>query len=149
MGSSRAVGTSVIAVALAACGGPKSTPPGMAGPPDSLRVLSFKEVSGRVIGADSAMPKCPVTPHFDAVMTVSHMEGTVQYRWERSTGVNGPTQEVAVPAAAKTGTADVAVKPDSWPSSEKGVQLSLTNRVHILSPVDKLSPPVTLQAKCY
>ena len=149
MGSSRVVGTSVIAVALAACGGPKSSQPGMAGPPDSLQALSFKEVSGRVIGADSAMPKCPVTPHFDAVMTVSHMQGTVQYRWERSTGVNGPTQEIAVPVAAKSGTADISVKPDEWPSAEKGVQLTLTSRLHVLSPIDRISPPVDLQAKCY
>ena len=149
MGSSRAVGSSVIAAILAGCGGAKPIQLAKVGPPDSLQALTFKQVSGQVKGADSAMPKCPVTPHFEGVLTVSHMQGMLQYRWERSTGVNGPTQEIAVPAAARTGSADITVKPDEWASSEKGVQLWLTNRVHVLSPIDKLSPPVDVQLKCY
>ena len=138
-----------MAALLAACRGSRPGQAAANAPPDSARSLSFKVVSGRVLGADSTMPRCPVTPHFDAVVTVSHMQGTLQYRWERSTGVNGPTQEAAVPAAARNGAVDIAIKPDEWPSSVHGVQLSLTNRVHVLSPIDRLSPPVDVMAKCY
>lgn len=148
MASFRMVGIAVLGGAAVACGGPKSGPPASVAP-DSLRSVSFKEVSGRVMGADSARPVCPVTPHFDAVIIVSHMQGKLQYRWERSTGVAAPTLDLEVPAAARTGDVDVTVKSDEWASSEPGKQLAVTNRLHVLAPVDKLSPPVDLMLKCY
>jgi hypothetical protein len=134
-----------IAVLAAGCGGSKapSQPPG---PPDPLQSVTFKELTGRVIGADSAAPRCPVTPHFEAVITVSHMQGSLRYRWALG---DTTIHEVDVPAAAKTGSVDIPLQADEWPSAERGVQLTLTNHVHVLSPIDIASPNVDVMAKCF
>jgi hypothetical protein len=93
--------------------------------------------------------KCPVTAHFDGVITLSKIGGTLRYRWERSTGANGPVQELAIPAGAQTAAVDVVTTPDEWPLNQPGQQLTVSSRIHVLAPVDAISAPMSLQAKCF
>lgn len=144
----RIVTPSVIAT-LAACGGPRAAQPAVSVQVDSGAAVNFKSISAAVKNVDGAQPPCPVTPHFEAVLTVSKMSGTLRYRWERSTGVNGPVQELRMPLAARTNPIDVPVKADEWPVVDRGHQLTLTDRLHVLSPLNALSPPLSVDAKCY
>jgi hypothetical protein len=108
----------------------------------------FTTINGGIRGLTESQ-KCPVTAHFDGVITLSKIGGTLRYRWERSTGANGPVQELAIPAGAHTAAVDVAAAPDEWPLNQPGQQLTLSNRIHVLAPVDAISPPVSVDAKCY
>jgi hypothetical protein len=77
------------------------------------------------------------------------MNGQLRYVWERSTGKKSDTLVSDIPAGPRTDTVDITAKPDEWQSSERGVQIQVTNRLHVLSPVDKISPPIDVQLKCY
>jgi hypothetical protein len=136
-----------IAALAAGCGGSK-TPAQPPGPADPLQSVTFKEVTGMLRGADSAAPKCPVRPHFEATLLVSHMQGTLTYRWERAHG-DSTIRTIDIPAGAKSGMVELQLHPDEWSSSERGVQVTVTDRVHVLTPINRVSPAVDVEAKCY
>ena len=137
MGSSRLFAGS-LAILVAACSEPVS----------KAESIDFKTLTGGVKGAYAVPPTCPVTVEFDAIVTVTKMTGVMKYRWERSTGVNGPEQTVKAPAAAATGPADIHINPDGWPITERGKQMTVTSRVHVLSPLDVKSDVLSLNVKC-
>ena len=147
MGSSRLVGSCVTTALLAACGGVKSGqgPGAAAGAPQGV---AFKAVTEHVLHEDTKESKCPVTLRFEAVLQLTHMDGKVTYRWEHSDGSAGTTGETDTPGAASAGTVEVKVIPDDWTDSKPGVLVMLTDRLHVLSPVDKVSPPVDVQVRC-
>ena len=139
MRSARVIAGS-LAVLASACSQPVS----------KAESIDVKMLTGGVKGGGTeAMQKCPVTVEFDAIVTVSKMTGTLKYRWERSTGVNGPEQSADAPAAAATGTADIHIRPDGWPITEQRKQLTVSSLVHVLSPLDVKSQPLMLDVKCY
>jgi hypothetical protein len=117
-------------------------------PPDTAHSVSFTTLSGGIKGITKDR-KCPVTAHFDGAIHLSGISGTLRYRWERSTGVSGPVQELPIPAAAAGGAVDVAAKADEWPLSQRGQQMTVTDRIHVLAPVNALSIPLDLDAICY
>jgi hypothetical protein len=148
MGCTRVVATSLITL-TAACGPRQSAPPVQsAAPPDTAHSIAFKTINGGIKGL-TAEQRCPVTAHFDGVITLSKIGGTLRYRWERSTGMNGPVQELPIPAAARFAAVDVSAKSDEWPLNQPGQQLTVTDRIHVLSPVDAFSPPLSLNAMCF
>jgi hypothetical protein len=148
MGSSRLLGGCVTIALLAACAGAKSGQVANANPADSLPGIGFKEVTERILHEDPKESKCPVTLRFEAVLLVSHMDGKMTYRWEHSDGSAGTTGETDIPGAAHAGTAEVKAVPDDWTDAKPGALLMLTDRLHLLSPVDKVSPPVDIQVRC-
>jgi hypothetical protein len=148
MGATRVAVVSLMTLA-AACGARQSArPEQVKSPPDTTRSVVFTTLNGGIKGLTKEQ-KCPVTAHFDGVLTLSKIGGTLRYRWERSTGVNGPVQELPIPAAARTGPVDVAAKPDEWPLNQPGQQLTVSDRIHVLAPVDALSPSLSLNAMCH
>lgn len=148
MGPTRVAAAALVTLA-AACGPRQSTPrQPQPAPPDTAHSVVFKTVSGSIKGLN-AQRRCPVTAHFDGLITLSKIGGTLRYRWERSTGVNGPVQELPIAGAARPGSVDIAVRPDEWPLNQPGQQLTVTDRIHVLSPVDAFSPPLSLNAMCF
>jgi hypothetical protein len=149
MGSTRTAGTSVVAALLAACGGAKPTAPAATAAADSAKLLDFATMKNGVLNVSGNPPACPVIPHFDAVLVIAKMSGTVRYRWERSTGDTTRTFEAKIPADALTGEDTLVLKPDEWLDKDRGVQHTFTDQVHVLSPVDKVSPQMSVKAICY
>ena len=136
-----------ILLGVAACGGePKLIPPHPAANGEEIRTLS---VSGRVLDADSAQPKCPVRLHFDAVLTLVKLSGKLQYRWVRTNGDTSRLMELDIPPAAATGPVEVAVKADEWPDTARGQQLVFGDYVQILSPIPAGSFSTQVNVKCY
>src|ERR1700690_2616367 len=100
------------------CGPRHAAPPAdPVAPPDTGHSVAFRTMNGGIQGLTESQ-KCPVTAHFDGVITLSKIGGTLRYRWERSTGANGPVQEVAIPVGAETAPVDVAAAPDEWPVNQ-------------------------------
>jgi hypothetical protein len=149
MGSIRTARTSVVAALLAACGGAKPTAPAATAAADSAKLLDFATMKNGVLNASGSRPPCPVIPHFDAVLVIARMSGTVRYRWERSTGDTTKTFEAKIPADASTGQDTLVLKSDEWLDKDRGVQHIFTDQVHVLSPVDKVSPQMSAQAICF
>jgi type IV pilus biogenesis protein CpaD/CtpE len=144
----RVAAVSMVALS-AGCGRRPAAPLEQAvAPPDTAHSIVFKEVKGKIDGINSKQA-CPVTAHFDATLTLSRIGGTLRYRWERSTGANGPVLELSIPAGAQLETVDLSVKPDEWPLNQPGQQLTVKDRIHVLAPVDALSPSLSLNAMCY
>jgi hypothetical protein len=137
--------TPTVVALVAACGGKPAAAP----PTDPASNIDVKTISGTVKNADTPRPTCPVIPHFDAVLTVTRLSGKLTYRWERSTGKFGDVKEITIPAAAATGSADVPVESFEWLQTERGVQLAPTAKLHVLTPIDRMSMPVDLSAKCF
>ena len=130
--------------AVAACGGsPK--PAGL----DPAAMLDFKMLTGNVKNVTDAKPICPVIPHFEAELLVSHLSGKLTYQWERSTGKSSETRSVDIPAAAATGPASITLPADEWLQNDRGVQLTPSDKVHVLTPIDRTSQPMVLSAICY
>jgi len=146
----RIAAPSLLAVA-AACGkSPSDKAAGATAITDTSQVvLDFKALTGAVKNADATKPVCPVIPHYEATLTVGHLTGQLTYRWERSTGKNSDTKTINIPAGAANGVVDLAIDGDEWLQTDRGVQLNPSDRVHVLSPLDRLSSPVTLAAICF
>lgn len=138
-----------LAMAVAACGGPKAGDVATKAVMDSSSVLDFASVSGGVRNAEAVRPTCPIIPHYDAALTVTKMSGTVTYRWERSTGERSKDFELKLPEAARTGTATVPLEADEWLHRVRGLQTTFTDKVHVLTPVDRVSQAMPLAGICY
>jgi len=102
-----------------------------------------------VTNANSTKPPCPVIPHFEAVVSFTHLGGKFTYRWERSTGDSSKIREATIPAGAASGTATFAVEPDEWLDKDRGVQQTFTDKVHVLTPLNRTSSPLALQGICF
>ena len=137
--------TPTVMATLAACGGAKPA----AAPVDPAANVEFKTMTGGIKNAEAAKPLCPVIPHFEALLTVTNLTGKLTYRWERETGKFSDTKEIAIPAAAATGSADLTVDSFEWLQTDRGVQLAPTAKLHVLTPIDRVSMPVVLAAKCF
>ena len=138
-----------LAVALAACGGSKAGDAATKTVLDSGSMLEVGSVSGAVKNVDSPKPTCPIIPHYDATLTATKLSGTVTYRWERSTGEFSKVREVTLPEAARTGTATMPLEADEWLHKVRGLQVTFTDKVHVLTPVDRVSQATTLNGICY
>ncbi len=130
---------------------------GRAGTPGGVKPLAPRErqpgqtidvssLSATVRNADSLYPKCPVRPHAEANLVARGVTGVVQYRWERSDSSHSPLRQIELPADS---VARVALEPDDWADTLRGVQLSLSEQVHITYPFNVRSAPVDIKAKCY
>jgi hypothetical protein len=110
--------------------------------------VDISAMSATVRNADSTRPHCPVYPHAEASLTVSGVNGLIQYRWERSDSTMGPLYQVTADSA-KTKPGAMALQPDDWTDNRPGVQLTVEEYVHVLYPFDVRSAPVSINAKCY
>jgi len=152
----RLLAGSVFALTLG-CGSPRPTPASNDSTPSPEQLaqvsnggtVEFKEVNGGIRGVTTRHPLCPVTAHYDGVLQVTKLSGKLRYRWERSVGHYGPVEELTIPEGAMNGPVNVAVKKDEWPINDRGQQVTVSNRIHVLSPVNKTSPAIDLEAKCY
>ncbi len=134
---------------LVACGGTKALEASNMTALDSGSVLDFATVTGGVRNAESTKPTCPIIPHYDAVLAVTKLSGTVTYRWERSTGEHSKVFEVKLPDSARTGMAKVPLESDEWLHRVRGLQVTFTDKVHVLTPVDRVSQVMPLDGICY
>ncbi len=148
MGSSRLLGGCVATALLAACAGAKPGQVATSNPADTLPGIGFKSVTEHVLHEDTKTSKCPVTLRFEAALQLTHLDGKLTYRWEHNDGSPGTTGELNIPDGAHRGTAEADALPDDWTDSKPGVLLMLTDRLHVLTPVDKLSPPMDVQVRC-
>jgi len=137
------------AVAVVACGGSKSGGVATKTVLDSGSMLEVGSVSGAVKNVDSPKPTCPIIPHYDATLTATKLSGTVTYRWERSTGEFSKVREVTLTEAARTGTATLPLEADEWLHKVRGLQVTFTDKVHVLTPVDRMSQAMPLDGICY
>jgi hypothetical protein len=149
MKSSQLMGTAMVAAAMAACGGSPSGKAATTVSLDSGAALDFSSVNGEVRNTESKGPQCPIIPHYEAVLQVTKMSGTVTYRWERSTGDSSKVMEVKLPDAARTGTVNVPLIPDEWLHRVRGLQVTFTDKVHVLTPVDRVSQALPLAGICF
>ena len=136
-------------VALAAACGKAPAKDAAVAPTDSLANVDFKMITATVKNVDKPKPTCPVIPHFEATLTVSHLSGELTYRWERSTGKNSDTKTITIPGGAAKGTVDLVIDPDEWLQTDRGVQLNPSDKVHVLSPIDRVSQPMAAPAICF
>ncbi len=83
---------------------------------------------------------CPKTIAFSGLITVNGGPMTVTYRWERSDGALGPTQNIFF-GAASSQTVN-----ESW---QLGASYSGWERLHILSPNDMLSNQASFTLTCF
>ena len=112
-------------------------------------MLDFASVTGGVKNAEATKPTCPIIPHYEATLTVTRMSGTITYRWERSNGDSSKVMEVKLPEAARTGSATIPLEADEWLHRVRGLQQTFTDKVHVLTPVDRVSEALPLAGICF
>jgi hypothetical protein len=83
---------------------------------------------------------CPKTIAFSGLITVNGGPVTVTYRWERSDGALGPTQNIFF------GAASAQVVNETW---QLGASYSGWERLHILAPNDTLSNQASFTLTCF
>ena len=83
---------------------------------------------------------CPKTIAFSGLITVSGGPVTVTYRWERSDGALGPTQNIFFGAASSQ-----AVN-DTW---QLGASYNGWERLHVIAPNDMVSNQASFTLTCF
>jgi hypothetical protein len=100
-------------------------------------------VTGFNISADprSYSGSCPAKIGWKATIHVSNPPVQVEYRWERSDGTTSSTRRITVSQK----TADVT---ETWQLGGSGAHLTVWQKVHVLSPVDRSSGSAPVRITC-
>jgi hypothetical protein len=100
-------------------------------------------VTGFNISVDprSYSGNCPAKIGWKATIHVNNPPVQVEYRWERSDGAKGSTRKITI----SDKTADVT---ETWQLGGSGAHLSVWEKVHVLSPVDKTSGFAPVRITC-
>jgi hypothetical protein len=100
-------------------------------------------VTGFQISADprSYSGTCPAKIGWKATIHVSNPPVQIAYRWERSDGSPGPTRRLRITEK----TADVT---ETWQLGGSGSHMTVWQKVHVLSPVDKSSGSAPVKIAC-
>jgi hypothetical protein len=143
-----------IALITAACSSPKGNTAApqrdAIAPGDTAGgVVTFLEVNGEVKGVVDAHPLCPLKVQYYGKVQLGHLSGILRYRWMRSNGDSSALYSVRIPDRSKNDTAEVKLEEDVFPVDTKGEQISLKNRVHIVSPIERWSPEVEVELRCF
>lgn len=112
------------------------------------QTIAISSISATVRHADSTYPKCPVRPHAEASIAARGVTGAVQYRWERSDSTRGPLRQLRLSMTTDS-VARATLQPDDWSDTTRGIQLTVSEQVHITYPFDLRSAPIEIKAKCF
>ena len=144
-----------LAAVLAACGGSHGATPtasstgGSAGAPAMPpgATLEIASIMGAVRNIDKGSA-CPMVLHYDGSLLVTGYTGKVRYRWERSTGINSAEHTVNAKAPTGNDITPIQLESDEWILAKGDKGGTFTDRIHVLTPADKLGQPNALMAAC-
>jgi hypothetical protein len=109
-----------------------------AGPPRGAGTVTKIEMMTR---PKAFSGKCPANLRFTGVIHVSGQPVTVEYQWERSDGAKGPKKKIVIRNAG------VGVN-ETWQLGGAGEHLTVSEKLHVLSPNEMVSSPGTVNVVC-